>query len=163
MHTNQHGTEILKLSHKVWSDCPGILIFHLPLLKHLTLLTKTSPNTESIQRHMSKGITEMLQTSLIPMFCSAKRVHLLRGCFDCCSLMDRKIRSKWGTLILYIRIKIYQVFFTPLAAEHQRADFSLEYSVWGKFYLSPAPGQSSQQRRIGGSAVQGDGTRKLLT
>lgn len=70
----------------------------------------------------------------------------------------QKTRSKWGTLILYI--KIFQVFFTPSAAEHQRAGFSLECSVWGKFCLSP--GQSSQQRSIGGSAGQ-DGIRNPLT
>lgn len=71
----------------------------------------------------------------------------------------QKSRSKWGTLIL--QMKISQVFFTPSAAEHQRAGFSLEYSVWGKFCLSPAPGQSRQQSRIGGSAAQ-DGIRNPL-
>lgn len=72
----------------------------------------------------------------------------------------QKTTSKWGALIL--QMKISQVFFTPSAAEHQRAGFSLEYSVWGKFCLSPASGQSRQQSRIGGSAAQ-DGIRNPLT
>lgn len=37
---------------------------------------------------------------------------------------------------MYRKIKLYQVFLPSSAAVHQRAGFSLEYMVCGKFCLS---------------------------
>lgn len=97
------------------------------------------------------------------MFCFANQVHLLNDSGDCCNLMDRKIGSKWCALVLYRKIKLYQVFLPPSVAVHQRAGFSLEYTVWGKFCFSPAQGGSSQKSRTDGFAGQEDGIGEPLT
>lgn len=113
---------------------------------------------------MLATITEMLQTSLIPMFCSAKQVLLLKDSDDCHNLMDRKVRSKRGAFILYRKIKLYQDFLPPSAAVHSAPEGRIyEYMVWGKFCLCPAQGGSSQESKMGGFAMQEDGIGDPLT
>jgi len=97
------------------------------------------------------------------MFCFAKQVHLLKDSDDCYNLMKRKIRSKRGALILYRKTKLYQIFLPPSATVHQRAGFSLEYMLWGKFFLPPAQGGSCLKSRSSGFATQEDGIGEPLT
>lgn len=82
------------------SDCHIRLgvIAHIPSYHFssiLPCLQKQKPKHRNhSETHGKKTVTETLQTSLIPMFCFAKQVHLLKGCIDCCSPMDRKTRNQ---------------------------------------------------------------------
>lgn len=63
-------------------------------------------NTDTTRRHVLATITRILQTSLLPMFCFAKQVHLLEDSDGCCILMDGKTMTERGAFILYRDIKL---------------------------------------------------------
>lgn len=106
------------------------------------------------QTYTLATIIEKPQTSLIPTFCFAKQVHLQKSSNDYCNMMDSQIGSKLGAKTLYRKIEFNQVL-PPSRAVHQRAGFSFEYMLWGKFCLSPTQEKSSQKRMHGSTVQEG--------